>query len=353
MKSILKPRVIVPVLTALIFCSSCATVHLDETTPAEPEQKLDGIETLADEQEALARQEEQFRIEEELKEVDVEQTVIYIDRPVYSPVEPPPDSPPAGADAVQASTTSALQIPLKYINGAMFYPWDDTFVYEIHCQPYRTTDLILEPGEEVLEMPFLSEDKVWEIGAGVSRTNGLDVQHFFLKPSITALTTSMIIITNRRVYHLLLKSYGDRYMTMVQWEYPARFPFVVKPDAMNEQNRRINGVNTRAQDTLLVDPQFLSFDYKMTYSIFKKPLWLPRRIYDDGRKTYIELDERMLNMESPVLFNKKNERINYRVQQNLIIIDELIEKVTLRRGKEKITIVKKKYRGMRQEEGEQ
>jgi type IV secretion system protein VirB9 len=321
----------VPGILIFIFCAACATAHFDETTPAEPEQKADGVESVADEQRALKKLEEQYLIEEQLKEIDVEQTVIYIDRPVYSPEEPPPPPPAGGADAVKASTNAALRIPLKYINGAMFYPWDDTFVYEIHCQPYRTTDLILEPGEEVLEMPFLSEDKVWEIGAGVSRKNGFDVQHFFLKPSLPALTTSMIIITNRRVYHLLLKSYSDRYMTMIQWEYPVRFPFTVKQDAMNERNRRLDGVNALAQDTVLVDPQFLSFDYKMTYSVFKKPLWIPRRIYDDGRKTYIELDQGMLNMESPVLFNKRNERINYRVSANLIIIDELIEKVTLRR----------------------
>jgi type IV secretion system protein VirB9 len=82
----------------------------------------------------------------------------------------------------------------------------------------------------------------------------------------------------------------------------------------------------------------------MSYSLFKKPVWLPKRVYDDGRKTYIELDEKMLHTESPVIFNKRNERINYRVKKNLAIIDELIEQITIRRGKEKITITKKKYR---------
>jgi type IV secretion system protein VirB9 len=225
----------------------------------------------------------------------------------------------------------------------MYYPWDETFVYEIHTQPYRTTDIILEPGEEVLEMPFLSEEKVWEIGAGVSRKNGLDVQHFFAKPSISGLTTSMIVITDRRVYHLLLKSFRDRYMAMVQWNYPPAMPFHIKSD-------RLNPGNSLDRDLALVDPALLSFDYRMTYSIFKKPVWLPLRIYDDGRKTYIELNERMLHTESPVLFNRRNERINYRVQKNLIVIDELIEKVTLRRGNEKVTIYKKRYSPEQQED---
>ncbi|MDR1902043.1 MAG: TrbG/VirB9 family P-type conjugative transfer protein, partial [Treponema sp.] len=74
--------------------------------------------------------------------------------------------------AVQESAKAAVRIPLKYVNGMMYYPWDETFVYEIHTTPYRTTDIQLEPGEQVLEMPFLSEEKVWEIGAGVSRKNG-------------------------------------------------------------------------------------------------------------------------------------------------------------------------------------
>jgi type IV secretion system protein VirB9 len=148
----------------------------------------------------------------------------------------------------------------------------------------------------------------------------------------------MIIITDRRVYHLLLKSFKDRWMVMVQWEYPPAMPNTVKTEAMNRRAVELTG------DGLLVSPEFLSFDYKMSYSRFRKPVWLPKRVYDDGRKTYIELDEKMLHTEAPVIFNRRNERINYRVKKNLVIIDELIEKITVRRGKEKVTITKKKYK---------
>jgi type IV secretion system protein VirB9 len=112
-------------------------------------------------------------------------------------------------------------------------------------------------------------------------------------------------------------------------------PFTIKTEAMNQRKQELDG--------LLVNPEYLSFDYKMTYSIFKKPVWILKRIYDDGRKTYIELDEKMLHTESPVIFNHRNERLNYRVKKNLAIIDELIEKITVRRGKEKVTITKKRY----------
>jgi type IV secretion system protein VirB9 len=299
---------------------------------------MEQARSLQEEEARNGKELEEIAIEEELKEVDVEKTVVYIDSPVYSPKQKEEAPKPTGAAAVQESTKAAIQVPLKYVNGMMFYPWDETFVYEIHTMPYRTTDIQLEPGEQVLEMPFLSEEKVWELGAGVSRKDGQDVQHFFVKPTYANLTTSMIIITDRRVYHILLKSFKDTFMVMVQWEYPSSMPFTVKTEAMNRR------VQELANDSLMVNPEFLSFDYKMSYSLFKKPVWIPRRVYDDGRKTYIELDEKMLHTESPVIFNRRNERINYRVKKNLVIIDELIEKITVRRGKEKITITKKKYK---------
>jgi type IV secretion system protein VirB9 len=335
----MKQAVIFVVLTlALGVVSSCRTVHFDVTVREEPFERMENVRSLNDEERRNEKELEEIAIEEELKEVDVEKTVVYVDRPVYSPEQKEEAPKSSGAVAVQESARAAIQVPLKYVNGMMYYPWDETFVYEIHTMPYRTTDIQLEPGEQVLEMPFLSEEKVWEIGAGVSRKDGQDVQHFFVKPTYANLATSMIIITDRRVYHLLLKSFKDTYMVMVQWEYPPSMPFTVKTEAMN---RRIQELSN---DSLAVNPEFLSFDYKMSYSIFKKPVWIPRRVYDDGRKTYIELDEKMLHTESPVIFNKRNERINYRVKRNLVIIDELIEKITVRRGKEKITITKKKYK---------
>jgi type IV secretion system protein VirB9 len=315
---------------AFMLLASCRTVHFDKTAETGPEKKDD---VQADEPQKLP-------VEEEIRKVE---TIVYVDRPVYSPLQP--EKPPViPGDAVAQSFSDALQVPMKFVNGVMYYPWDETFVYEIHTQPYRTTDIMLEPGEEVLEMPFLSEEQVWEIGAGVSRKNGQDVQHFFVKPSRINLTTSMIIITDRRVYHLILKSFSNRFMVMVRWNYPPSMPFTLKTG--NAQGQGRSGDVER--DITLVDPAFLSFDYRMTYRALKKPAWIPKRIYDDGRKTYIELSEQMLAMESPVLFNKRNERINYRVHKNLMVIDELIEKVTLKRGKEKITIVKKKYKKTKQ-----
>lgn len=321
-------------MTATLL-ASCQTVDLSSTTATEMEG-TDGVRNLSEEEKLNAAEIDGILVSEELKEVDIQKSVVYVERPVYYPIEKE-EKQPAGKDAAMLSLEKAVQEPKKFSGGTMIYDFDDNFVYEIYCQPYRITDVSLEPGEMVLENPFLSESQVWEMGAGVSRKNGQDVQHFYLKPDISGLTTSMIIITDRRVYHFLLRSFKDCYMAMVEFEYPNSMPYNIKTDAMVER------LNARASALAGVDPRFLSFDYKMSYSIFRKPLWLPRRVYDDGRRTYIQMDEKVLHTQSPVLFSQKNERINYRVEKNLIVIDELVEKVTLRRGKEKVIIRKKNY----------
>lgn len=327
-------------IISVIYLSSCQSVDFDKLgTEHEKEEKV--YSSYDDELSAHYDEVQKYLIQEQLKEVDIPKTVVYVEKPVYYPVGASAESDkPAlkGTDAAKQSTKEAQMTPEKWTGGTMYYDFDSDFTYEIYCQPYRVTDLILEPGEQVIEMPFLSEEKVWEIGAGVSRNGNIDTQHFFLKPAYSGLITSFIIITDKRVYHLLLKSFKDVYMTQVKWQYPNTMPFNIKTDAMNER------INKMSKETTEVDPAFLSFDYKMSYSVFKKPYWLPTRVYDDGKKTYIVMDETVLHMTSPVLFNKRNERINYSVNKNLIVINELIEKVTLRVGKEKVTIKKKYYK---------
>lgn len=323
-----------------MLCISCRSVDFDRTG-AESVKEDSFFRDAEQEQKASYDEVQEYLVQERLKEVDVPKTVVYVEKPVYYPAgESAGSDRPAlkGKEAAAASTKEAQQVPEQYTGGTMYYDFDADFTYEIYCQPYRVTDLVLEPGEQVIEMPFLSEEKVWEIGAGVSRSGSIDTQHFFLKPAYSGLVTSFIIITDKRVYHFILKSFKDCYMTQVKFKYPGAMPFNLKTDAMNGE------VNRLSKETVGVDPAFLSFDYKMSYSVFKKPYWLPLRVYDDGKHTYIVMNETVLHMASPVLFNHKNERINYSVNRNLIIVNELIEKVTMRVGREKVTIRKKFYR---------
>jgi type IV secretion system protein VirB9 len=69
---------------------------------------------------------------------------------------------------------------------------------------------------------------------------------------------------------------------------------------------------------------------------------MPRRVYDDGKKTYLYFDPQVLQRELPGIFENRNDVVNYRVKENLIIIDKLIERITVQYRKERITVTKKK-----------
>ena len=316
-------KIIVGILFISVLFTACQSVDFEKTMSTDIGKEGSEFKNREAEEKNNYDKVQEYLIQERLKEIDIPKTVVYIEKPVYYPATVASDRPTkTGKEAAKESTAQSIQVPSQWTGGTMYYDFDSDFTYEIYCQPYRVTDLLLEPGEQVIEMPFLSEEKVWEIGAGVSRQNGVDTQHFFLKPAYSGLTTSFIIITDKRVYHMLLKSYKDVYMTQVKWKYPNTMPFTIKTDAMEK-------VNKMSKETTAVDPAFLSFDYKMSYSVFKKPYWLPTRVYDDGKHTYIVMNETVLHMTSPVVFNNKNERINYSVNKNLIVLNELIEKVTL------------------------
>lgn len=328
-------------LTALTFIG-CVTTK-DMEPKIETKTEAEGNAASLQEEEKLIEQEDEENLVEALqKQVDIEKTIVYVEKPVYRPAEEKNDiyerqKTKAGFETVKKALNTALKQPEKYSGAVISYDFNEEFVYEIYCAPYRITDIKLEAGEEVLETPFLSEPDVWQVGAGVSKYKGTDVQHFFVKPSYSKLTTTMIIITNKRVYHLMLKSYKEAHMAMVKWNYPLQMPYTLKTDSMVQSGQ----IKTVLEG---VSPEFLSFDYKMKYSPFKKPLWLPVRVYDDGRKTYIELNSRVMHSKLPALFGQNKDIINYRVNKNILIIDSLITKVTLRLDKQKVVIEKKKQK---------
>ena len=161
------------------------------------------------------------------------------------------------------------------------------------------------------------------------------MQHLFVKPAYSKQDSSLVIITDRRVYHFRLRSFSDTHMAMVKFSYPLEKNVWAKKEDPNKGREIIS-------DYLRVsNPELLSFDYKIKYSRFKKPEFLPNRIYDDGQCTYIQVDPVVLQKKLPVLFNEKNEIVNYSVHKNTFVIPRLINKITLRLGKEKVVVAKK------------
>ena len=334
-------------LAAMLFAACSTTQNLgvpndfiSESTAPSLEEELQQNET----------DENNILIQEELKVQDVENTVVYVDRPVYVPEAKESENDIkklSGIEAVKDSQKRATIKPENYKNGTFFYQYNENLVYEIYAQPYHLTDIVLQTGEVVIGTPLLSEDEtVWELTAGVARdpATGADIQHLFVKPTYSKQDSSLIIITDRRVYRFRLKSFSDAHMAIVKFTYPLEKNVWAKK-ADNENGRTIENDFLRTSN-----PELLSFDYKIKYSRFKKPDFLPTRIYDDGQCTYIQVQDIVLQKKLPVLFNEKNEIVNYSIHKNVFVIPRLINKVTLRLGKEKVQIEKQLTKASKQEE---
>lgn len=325
------------------FIFSCSTTKDLEKMNNEKDvaEVTEGAESQEELEQLNEEEMKNILVAEELKQVDVEQTIVYIDRPVYVPEEKNDPSlqrgNKTGVDAVLESQKRATVKPEQYKLGTFFYQYSENLVYEIYAQPFHLTDIVLEKGEIVTATPLFSEDEsVWELTAGVAKDQytGEDIQHLFIKPAYSNLDSSLVIITDRRVYHFRCKSYSNTHMAIVKFTYPA---------SKNQWATKASKTNEAVNDYIHIsNPELLSFDYKMKYSMWKKPEFLPKRVYDDGAYTYIQVDEIVLQKKLPIIFNEKNEIVNYSVKKNVFIIPRLINKVTLRLGKEKVTITKKK-----------
>lgn len=238
-----------------------------------------------------------------------------------------------GKDALIENRKNSL-VQAEYENGHLKgWIYREDSLYEIQTQTFHSTFIELEPGEQMLEEPYISEPDVWRRSRGVSYKNGIPTQHLVIKPDFANQDSTLIIVTDRRVYHLEIRSYRDRYMPIVRWIYP---------ETLQDSESWNYWMQKRQEETDLLetDSKFISRDYKMSYR--KEPYWLPTKVYDDGAKTYIVLNEQVLRTQMPALFDGRKNIINYRVKNNVLIVDQLITKMTLKIGSEKVVIRKKK-----------
>ena len=324
-------RFILTLTLITISLISCKTVDLEQQTEVveEKEASPSNIEAL--------NIENQFKIDELMKVNDLEPTYIIVEEPKVHEISllPERDKELSGTAAVKKNLENVTIIP-EYKDGRLQgWVYKENAVYKVICQTYHSTMILFEPGEEIVETPYISETEVWQISRGIGQKDGLLQHHLVIKPDYSGLSSTLIVVTNKRIYQMELESTKTTYMPKVSWVYPR---------AIQDSESWIRWQQSKQLTTEFtgVDPELLSFNYKMSHPVLNKPNWLPTQVYDDGIKTYVILDNMSLLTEYPVAFNERNEIINYRTKENTIIIDQLIEKITLRLGKQKVVITKKK-----------
>ena len=217
-----------------------------------------------------------------------------------------------------------------YINAIQVYPFSAGALYQVYASPGEITDVALEPGEQLVGSgPVAAGDTLrWVIGDTESGTGGSRQVHILIKPTRPDLVSNLIINTDRRTYHLELRSAEKTYMASVSWAYAGDQLIAL---------RRQNAVAEAAAPVASgVDIDALNFRYSIDGD---SAAWRPLRAFDDGRQVFIEFPRGISRGEMPPLWvigaEGGAELVNYRVQGNHMIVDRLFAAAELRLGGER------------------
>lgn len=219
---------------------------------------------------------------------------------------------------VQASSASTQ-------NAIIVFPYEPGDLYQIYTTPLNVTDVQFQPGEQIISVA--AGDTVrWQISKTASGIDNNRIEHLLVKPLEEDLDTTMVATTNMRTYHVLLKSTKNTFMATVQWQYPEQ---PINTDLNNAQPG-----NTASFSMPAINFSNLDLNYHTKVKRGDTPDWLPKAIFNDGLKTYIEFPGRI--QSAPALFIKQSgsgdAAVNYRVVGNYYVVDQVITAAELTSG---------------------
>jgi type IV secretion system protein VirB9 len=252
-------------------------------------------------------------------------------KPLPAPGRTAPPEPADPRARIEAANGAARVQPNRagYINAVQVYPFSDGALYQLYAAPGQITDIALEPGEQLAGTgPVAAGDTVrWIIGDTESGAGATKRVHILVKPSRADLLTNLVINTDRRTYHLEMRSAERTYMASVSWSYAAD-----QLIALRQQDVRAEAAQPVASG---IDVDALNFRYRVEGDT---PAWRPLRAYDDGRQVFVEFPRGIAQGEMPPLWvigaAGGGELVNYRVRGRYMIVDRLFAAAELRLGGE-------------------
>jgi type IV secretion system protein VirB9 len=228
---------------------------------------------------------------------------------------------------VGTANAAARMQPVRegFLNAIQLYPWAEGALYQLYAAPGQVTDIALQEGEQLVGPgPVAAGDTVrWIIGDTVSGTGAGQRVHILVKPTRSGLVTNLVINTDRRTYHVELRSTPETYMASVSWTYPQ--------DALIALAARNREVAAAAPVVPGIEINALNFQYRVEGD---RPAWRPLRAFDDGRQVFIELPPGIGQSDLPPLFiagpKGAGELVNYRVRGRYLVVDRLFDGAEMR-----------------------
>lgn len=270
----------------------------------------------------------------------------------------------------------------KQVAGTAYKAGLVTFAYgsgipTVVCALLELTDLAFEKGESILSVQ-LGDSVRWNIESAISGSANDSVEHLIVKPLEAGLKTSMLITTDRRTYHLRLKSTEADFMPAVVFSYPNSLKLPSKKHYGNDSylqyssnydsNEDHNDYSeTNSSLKYYSSVQNVSYEENSrpalnvaatyndstqrrnyNYSVDGDSKIIPQNVYDDGKRTFIVMNNPINSSYLPVLqeissesflfFGEdKTNTINFTYFDNTFVVDGIYSHLRLisKNGEEK------------------
>ncbi len=201
------------------------------------------------------------------------------------------------------------------------------------CAPLRVCLIELQPGEKLVGEPQIGDSVRWNVAPATFGKGDESTAMLVLKPQMPGLDTNLLITTDRRAYYVRLVSKANDYVSRVAFVYNDDDGGKKWKDHFAEQKREEIAAarsSVQTQPAVLFSVERLHFDYQIKGG---DENIRPQRVFDDGSKTYIQMSPNVANREAPVLMvvgaDGKGEVVNYRVKDQMYIVDRLFEHAQL------------------------
>ena len=208
-------------------------------------------------------------------------------------------------------------------NTANVYNYNKYKQFEINTKVGYVTDVQLRPGEVVQKIASGNTTQ-WQVDVDI--IDG--VQHVYIKPMVSGIRTNMIINTDQRSYRFLVNSTDEmEYVVVFNFaELDREAQLKAEAEALAAQQARLDNLK-RLQNT------HFNTNYKVIKTKNVKTAYVPKNIFDDGQKTYIEVSDLALRDNLPLIYSYddwekgKLQLVNYRLKNNVIEIDKVVNKM--------------------------
>jgi P-type conjugative transfer protein TrbG len=197
------------------------------------------------------------------------------------------------------------------------------------CAPLRVCMIELQSGEKLVGEPQIGDSVRWNLSPAMYGSGASSTSVIVLKPQGPGLDTNLLITTDRRAYYLRLLSKPDDYVARVAFAYPDDEENERKWQQHLAEQKDQQNKTTRIAELPPNAVESMYFNYRLKGDDSIRPV----RVFDDGKKTYIQISDTAKNREAPVLVvigaDGKQEMVNYRVKDDMYIVDRLFEKAEL------------------------